>query len=166
MAQELSTTLEDYLEAIYHIELQQRVVRPRDICRVQNVVPSTVTAALQSLAEKGFINYEPHELITLTDKGWERGKELDLRHNIIRNFLENILGLPAESADANACRIEHVIDEETRDRFICFLAFLQSNPLSGKKWVKRFQQFIEEGTSSFTCEECMEQYIESMHEKP
>lgn len=166
MDQELTTTLEDYLQAIYHIELEQRVVRPREICRARNVAPSTVTAALQSLAEKGLINYEPHELITLTDEGRKRGEELALRHRILQDFFERVLALSADSANATACRIEHVIDKEAQDRLVCFLAFLQSRSLRGKSWIKNFRRFIEEGTDSLTCEECMEQYRQAIREKP
>ena len=162
MDQDLSPTLEDYLEAIYRIEREQRVARPRDISRAQKVAGSTVTAALQSLAEKGLINYEPYELITLTDEGRERAEELTTRHRIIRDFLENVLGLEAERADATACGMEHVIDREALERFICFLAFMRPHSPDGAKWLERFRRFINEGADGLTCKECVEEYMESL----
>jgi DtxR family transcriptional regulator, Mn-dependent transcriptional regulator len=166
MEQELSITLEDYLYTIYGIEVKQRVVRPRDICRARNVVPSTVTAALQSLSDKGLINYEPHELITLTSEGRKRGEELVLRHRIIQDFFENILALPPESANASACRIERAIDADVQERFICFLAFLESHSPTGKKWIRGFRRFIENGTDCQKCRESIEQYIKSISDTP
>jgi DtxR family Mn-dependent transcriptional regulator len=62
MEEELSAKLEDYLEAIYGIEREKRVARPRDICKDQNVAGSTATAALQSLAEKRLINVSVDEI--------------------------------------------------------------------------------------------------------
>jgi len=162
MDQDLSPTLEDYLEAIYRIEREQRVARPRDISRAQNVAGSTVTAALQSLAEKGLINYEPYELITLTDEGRERAEELAIRHRIIRDFLENVLGLEAERADATACGMEHVIDREALERFVCFLAFMRPHSPDGAKSLERFRRFIKEGADGQTCKECVEEYMESL----
>lgn len=162
MNQELSPTLEDYLQAIYRIEREQRVARPRDICRLQNVAASTVTAALQSLTEKGLINYEPYELITLTGEGRKRGENLATRHRIIRDFLENILGLGPGQADATACRMEHVIDREALERFICFLAFMRPHSPNGTEWLERFQRFLKEGTGGRTCKECVDEYMNSI----
>ena len=162
MNQELSPTLEGYLKAIYHIERKQRVARPRDICRALNVAASTVTAALQSLAEKGLINYEPYELITLTDEGRERGEDLTTRHRIIRDFLENVLGLEPEHADATACRMEHVIDRSALERFVCFLAFMRRHSPDGAQWLDSFRLFIKEGTGGLTCKECIDEYMASI----
>jgi len=162
MEQNLSPTLEDYLEAIYHIEKEKRVARPRDISRAQNVAGSTVTAALQSLSEKGLVNYEPYELITLTDEGRERAEELATRHRIIRDFLQNVLGLEAERADAAACGMEHVIDGEALERFVCFLAFMQPHSPDGAKSLERFRRFIKQGADGQTCKECVEEYMESL----
>lgn len=165
MKQELSPTLEDYLETIYRIEREKRVARPRDICRAQNVAASTVTAALQSLAEKGLINYEPYELITLTDQGRKRGKDLATRHRIIKDFLENVLDLGAEGADATACRLEHLIDREALERFICFLAYMRSHSQEGAKWLESFRRFTKEGTGDLTCKECVDQYMKSIQKQ-
>lgn len=150
------------MQAIYRIEREQRVARPRDICRAQNVAASTVTAALQSLAEKGLINYKPYELITLTDEGRERGQDLATRHRIIRDFLENLLGLEAGQAEATACGMEHLIDNEALERFICFLAFMRPHSPGGAKWLERFRRFIKEGTGGLSCKECVDEYMESI----
>jgi len=162
MDQELSPTLEDYLEAIFRIEREQRVARPRDISRAQNVAGSTVTAALQSLAEKGLINYEPYELITLTDEGRKRAEELATRHLIIRDFLENVLCLEPERADATACGMEHAIDRKALERFVCFLAFMRPHSPNGAKSLERFRRFIKEGADGHTCKECVEEYMKSL----
>ena len=81
------------MQAVCRIEQDQRVARPKDISEAQNVASSTVTAALQSLAERGMINYEPYVLITLTAEGRERAEQLATRHHIVRNSLADILGL-------------------------------------------------------------------------
>ncbi len=162
MCPELSSTLEDYLEAIYRIESEKRVARPRDICNAQGVAASTVTSALQSLADKGFINYEPYEVITLTQQGRERAEKLVMGHRIIRDFLENILGLERERADRTACGMEHALDAEGLERLICFLAFMKRHSAAGKQCIEDFRGFVEEDSDGESCEECVEQYIESV----
>ncbi len=74
--------LEDYLRAIYCIERTQKVAWPKDISAPQAAASSTVTVTFQSLAERGMVNYEPYELITLTDEGHERAEQLAVRHRI------------------------------------------------------------------------------------
>ena len=164
MKKVLSATLEDYLETIYLLEERKRVARPRDICEAQGVASSTVTAALRSLADKGLVNYEPYELITLTDEGRERAEELVTRHRIISDFLENVLGLEADQADATACGMEHAIDSEALERFVCFLAFMEPHSPDGAKSLERFRRFIKEGAGGQTCKECVEEYMGSLRQ--
>ena len=162
MGEELSSTLEDYLEAIYRIEADKRVARPRDICQAQSVAASTVTAALQSLAGKGLVNYEPYELITLTEEGRARAERLLMRHRIIRDFLENILGLDPEQADATACGMEHAVHPEALERFVCFLAFMRRHSAEGVRCLEDFRVFVKERDQGHGCKECVEKYMEEM----
>jgi len=162
MGKELTSTLEDYLEAIYRIEADKRVARPRDICQAQSVAASTVTAALQSLADKGLVNYEPYELITLTEEGRARAERLLLRHRIIRDFLENILGLSHEQADATACGMEHAVQPEALERFVCFLAFMRRHSAEGGRCLEDFRTFVKERDQGRGCKECVEKYMEEI----
>jgi len=161
MAECLSAKLEDYIESIYRIEREKRVARPRDICRDRNVAGSTVTAALQSLAEKGLINYQPYEVITLTGEGRQRAERLLVRRRIIRDFLRDVLGLEQRKAAETACSMEHAVDTETLQRFVCFLAFLRRCSRDGAKWLAEFRRFLDETVDGRSCEECIKEYMES-----
>jgi DtxR family Mn-dependent transcriptional regulator len=156
---ELSATLEDYLEAIHRIEDEKRVARPKDISESRNVAASTVTAALQSLSEKGLINYEPHEFITLTDTGREEAERLAMRRHVLTDFLEDILDLPSEQARATACDMEHSVDRQSLERFVCLLAFMKRRSSEGSRWLEEFRRFMREGADGRSCRECVEEYI-------
>jgi len=162
MATELSPTLEDYLRAIHRIESEQRVARPRDIGRAQNVAASTVTAAIHSLAEKGLINYEPYGLITLTEAGRAKAKQLADRHLIIKDFLEKILELEPDRAESTACDMEHVVKAEALERLLCFVAFMERHCPVGSRCLKDFRQFIKEGADGRTCQECLLEYMRAL----
>jgi len=162
---ELSSTLEDYLETIYRIEKKKKAARPRDISRAQNVASSTVTAALQSLAHKGLINYEPYEVVTLTEKGRRRADEFFVRHSIIEDFLENILGLESERASAAACQMEHALDRQVLERFICFLAFTRYHSPDGARWLEGFRDFVEEGMSGRSCKHWTKEYLKQLRKQ-
>ncbi len=158
MTSELSSTLEDYLQTIYRLEQRDRVARPRDIAEEQGVARSTVTSALQSLSEKGLINYEPYELITLTDQGRARAEKLVTRHRIMKEFLEQILGLDAERAEATSCDMEHAVDPDALARFVCFLTFVKRQERTGAQWLEQLQQFIKDRGEELSCQECVQEY--------
>ena len=162
MAEELTPTLEDYLQAVYRIELRQKVARPKDIAGAQHVARSTVTAALQALAERGMVNYEPYELITLTDKGRARAEQLVTRHHVVRTFLEDVLGLAAPQAEATACDMEHAVDREALSRLVCFLAFIRRRSPARGKWLDAFRRFIREGADGRSCEQCVKEYMNAL----
>ena len=67
--QSLSSNMEDYLEAIYHISSEKQAARAKDISDRLKVNKSSVTGALRSLSEKGLVNYAPYDIITLTAVG-------------------------------------------------------------------------------------------------
>ena len=160
MARELSATMEDYLEAIYRLERERRYARVRDISAALDVAKSAVTTALHSLSDKGLVNYEPYEPVTLSAEGRERAGRIVLRHRVIGDFLRNVLGLEPERADSIACGMEHAIDRDALDRFVCFLAFVGCRREKGESWLDEFRRFIADGTAQKTCEECMQQYLD------
>ena len=162
MHEELTPTLEDYLRAIHHIERKQKAARPKEISRAQNVASSTVTAALQSLAERGMVNYEPYELITLTEKGREQAEQLAVRHQIVRNFLGEILGLEPELAEATTCDMEHSVNRQALERFVCFLAFIQRHAPARVNWLDAFRRFIQDGAEGRSCEQCVKEYMDTL----
>ena len=162
MSEELTPTLEDYLQAIHRIESERKVARPKDICEAQGVASSTVTAALQSLAEKGMINYEPYELITLTPAGREKAERLATRLRIVRDFLEEILGLDPGQAAATACDMEHAVGRQALERFVCIMAFIRRHSPAGVDWREAFRRFIEQGAGGRSCEECVADYMETL----
>jgi len=161
MAQQLSATLEDYLETVFRLEQEKRFARVRDISAALDVAKSAVTTALRSLSEKGLINYQPYEPVTLSTEGRQKAGRIVLRHRVMEDFLRNVLGLEAERADSMACGMEHAIDRDALDRFVCFLAFVGRRRKEGESWLDEFRRFIREGTAEQTCEECMQQYLES-----
>ena len=162
MSERLTARLEDYLEAILRIEQGKRFARVRDISQVLTVAKSAVTAALRTLSDMELVNYQPYEPVTLTPKGTEKAKAIALRHRIMGDFLQHILGLDPDGADSIACGMEHAIDKEALRRFVCFLAFIGQRAEGGRSWLDEFRRFISEGADGQTCEDCIKKYLEEM----
>jgi DtxR family Mn-dependent transcriptional regulator len=142
---ELSESLEDYLEVILQLEQSQKVARAKDIAARMEVQRGSVTSALKNLKEKKLINYEPYSFITLTPKGKKFAKEITHRHTVLRDFLLMILQLDEETAEATACRMEHVIDNKSLEKLLLFFDFIYNCPRAGKDWVEAFLDYCSSG---------------------
>ncbi len=112
----LTPSLEDYLEAILQLEEKNRVARVKDIAEKLSVQMPSVTGALKNLKAKGMIEYEKNSFINLTETGKERAEIVLKKHQILVQFMEEVLLLDSEKAEEEACRIEHSIDQTTAKR--------------------------------------------------
>ncbi len=146
---------EDYLEAIYRLQRRGKVVRIRDLARMLKVKPPSVIEQLRKLSQHGFILYEKGEYIRLTEKGERIAKEVLKKHEALRRFLRDVLMVPEEIADKDACYMEHGLHEITLNRIIKFLEFVDKHfKLKGKMvFLERLKHYYERGNLP---KECME----------
>jgi DtxR family Mn-dependent transcriptional regulator len=149
--EKLSSSLEDYLEAIFHILSEKQAVRAKDISDRLHVKNSSVTGALRSLAEKGFINYAPYDVITLTTKGKHLAEDIVRRHEALLDFFVNVLGVDRYEAEIAACKMEHNLSGPILDKLICFMEFIDICPRSGQEWIKGFRYYCKPGDSQMRC---------------
>ncbi len=110
MAQE---QIEEYLEAIYDIAGTEGVAKTTAIAKCLKVAPASVTEALQSLAEKNLVNYEPYRGASLTGEGKKIAETIKRRHRLLEVFLADVLHINRAKVHDEACRMEHTISEET-----------------------------------------------------
>ena len=161
----LTANLEDYLEAIYCLQCDQKAARAKDIADRLGVQRASVTGALQSLSTKGLINYHPYSSVTLTDMGFELAVQIDHRHQVLTDFLGRFLRLPPEVAEANACRLEHHIDDQALERLIAFVRFVQYCPRTGPDWLQAFTRLCEESGRCKNCGPCIEQCLQAWQQR-
>lgn len=155
MTDTLTASLEDYLEAIFHIASARQAAKPRDIAKRLKVSYASVTGALRSLAEKKLINYAPYDLVTLTSTGEAAAKDVVRRHEVLHDFFVDVLAVEETEADDAACLMEHSIPKTIVDRFIRFVDFVQTCPRGGSKWIKGFSYQCDYGGRQENCEACI-----------
>jgi len=122
----LSASMEDYLEAIYWLSRQHGVARVSHIAERVKVGKSSVTAALKHLAESGHVNYDPYQFISLTPGGEEKALEIVHRHDVLKRFFVEVLGIEETLAGETACKMEHNIDQEVLDRLLDYVESVES----------------------------------------
>lgn len=132
----LTASQEDYIEAIYAIVLDRSVARVKDIAERLQVHKSTVTAALHQLSDRKLVNYAPYEAATLTAEGQRIGRTVLRRHETLKRFLVEVLGIDDRTAAETACKMEHVIPASVIERFTRFAEYFESCPYASAQWRK------------------------------
>ena len=102
---------EMYLETILILFREKGQIRRVDIAESMNVSKPSVTFAIRSLTEKGYVCDDGNGGILLTDVGRSKAETIYERHHLITQLLMHIGADPAD-AEANACRMEHVVSTE------------------------------------------------------
>ena len=152
---DLSASLEDYLEVIYHIVEEKKVARAKEIASRLKVSRSSVTEAFRSLSQKGLINYAPYEVITLTEQGRKVAQDVIRRHEALKDFFMKVLAVEERLAEDGACKIEHAAPREIIERLIQFVNFLEACPRGGEEWIEHFKNFCKTGKTRKDCQECI-----------
>lgn len=118
---DLTASNEDYLEAIFELASDDGSVRSVDIADHLNVSKASVNKAVHILQDAGLIEHAHYGQINLTTAGRRQAKDIVLRHTMLKRFLTEVLGINDETAEKDACRMEHVISAETRNHWLSWL---------------------------------------------
>ena len=137
----LSSQMEDYLEAIYHLCREDGVARVKAIADRLEVSNPSVVGAIRKLKDRNLVVQEPYGYVRLTDAGEEIAGAITHKHEVLSKFLEEILGLDRETASRDACRIEHAVSAETVRRLRAVAKFIESAPQINVDWQKEFSKF-------------------------
>ena len=134
---EISKREEEYLEAMYLLYKRKGIIRIKDIAKKLRVRPPSVVDALKKLSEKGLVEYEKYDRILLTEKGREIAEKTYSKHLLLMEFFINILGIPPEIAEEDACQFEHYVHQITAERIKEFARYIQEQcPYVIKQFVK------------------------------
>ena len=103
---------EDYLEAAYVLKRQKGYVRNSMLSDYLNYSKASVSVAIRGLLADGYVITDRYGSIELTEEGRKIAKKIYARHVLLEEFLRRI-GVSSETANRDACRMEHTISEES-----------------------------------------------------
>ena len=104
---------EDYLETILLLDKKTGYVRSVDIATELGYSKPSISRAMTILRSNGYITVESGGKIVLTPMGREKAEAVYERHTVISEFLMRVLNVNPDTAASDACRIEHIISEES-----------------------------------------------------
>ena len=108
----VNESAENYLETILLLSKKLPVVRSVDIANELDFKQSSVSIAMKNLREKNHIAVSDQGFIYLTDSGKKIAEMIYERHELLSSWLKS-MGVPAEIANEDACKMEHVISKES-----------------------------------------------------
>lgn len=106
---------EDYLEAILILRERQGAVRSIDVVRQLELTKPSVSVAMKRFRENGYIEMDADGFISLLPPGEEIAQRIYGRHKLLTRLLM-ALGVSEEAADADACKMEHDLSDETFEK--------------------------------------------------
>ena len=133
---ELTSRVEDYLEAILEIEMSGDVATVTQMSRNLGVTKATITAALKRLKNDGLLEHERYGDVILTATGRETALAIYRRHEFLTDFFVRILGFSRDRAQKVACVMEHEIDEVTEMRLAAFTDALTQAERKDEEWLR------------------------------
>ena len=139
----LSASLEDYLEAILNLANESNFARSKDIAKSLGVSQASVTGALRVLKKKGLANYKPYDYVTLTESGRTAAAEIATKHNILKSFFAGVLGVESDVAQQAACKAEHTLGPKIIAKLLCFIDFVTQSSKNGYDMADEFQKFCK-----------------------
>lgn len=151
----LSASLEDYVEAIYHIVNDNGTARSKEIANRLKVSRASVTEALRALSKKKLIIYTPYAAITMTEEGKQIARDVVFRHNVLKRFFTKILHIDEATAEESACKIEHSAPPELIEKLTNFMEFFNTCPRGGDEFLQGFVNFHQRGEIHMDCNDCV-----------
>ena len=107
------------------------------------VSKSSVTGALRALKKKRLVNYKPYNCVTLTEAGKTAAAKIARKHDILKSFFIDVLGIDADTAQQAACKAEHALGAEVIAKLLRFIEFATHENKDGYDPASRFTEFCK-----------------------
>ncbi len=147
-ANNLSSTMEDYLETILALKQDNGFARIGKIADKLNVKSSSVNSAIKYLSDQKLVVHEKYGYVGLTKEGEKAACDVKNKHDILFRFLTEFLMLDPKEAEKEACCIEHSISKKTFERLTKFFKILENDFVAGKpKTLQSFAIYLKTGKS-------------------
>jgi len=133
-----SANMEDYLEAILTLSSGGLPVTVTQLSDALRVSKPSVTAAMSKLAAESLVRHEKYGAVELTSRGRTIAEDVSHRHEALRLFLSEILGMRPETADEDACKLEHHLSHDSSVQLTRFVDYVLNADGGKPAWLSEF----------------------------
>lgn len=133
---EVSSRLEDYLEALFLLETSGQKLTVTALAENLKLTKGTITTVIKKMTEQGLVQHESYGLIRLTREGRKIGWHIFMKHERLTSFFHDFLGEKLEKSEEIACLIEHHLDGRAANCFFNLIDYLSDARESKEAWMK------------------------------
>lgn len=151
---ELSHSSIHHLLAIHDLIKENGYARSIDIAKYLEITRGSVSKTLHKIKDKGFIVEDSNKFYRLAEKGLGLVNSVLSKRRIAENFFTNILQVPEEIAEADGCKIEHLLSQETGEKLFSFIGYFLSDTPEAKAFRKGYQNYSVKCDSFTDCKTC------------
>ncbi len=140
-----------YLMAIQELREKTGYARISDVARHLNITKGSASTEIKGLKQRGFVSEDENRFLLLTDTGTKTVKQIVQARRTLQFFLAKVLLVSKEQAHIDACKIEHLLSEETTSRLFTMIQFLRSGAPEAAAFRKALHQYHFECPSTESC---------------
>lgn len=118
MGETITPGIEEYLEALFHLQEEDKAVSTKALAGKLSIKPASVTEMIKKLSAQKLVAYIPYHGVKLTKNGKQAAAILVRRHRLSERFLADMLGIPWEELHDEACKFEHVISDKVEKKLL------------------------------------------------
>jgi Mn-dependent DtxR family transcriptional regulator len=158
-AHEVSHSVAHYLTTIHDLHERRGYARVSDVAKELEVTKGSVSMQVKHLRDKGWVSEDDNRFLRLTELGESVAREVLENRRVLIEFLNKVLGVEAEQAETDACKIEHLLSHETGQQIMALVELLQSEDDDARQFLKKLKGFKVRCPSLGECRLCEEQCL-------
>jgi len=158
-ANEISHSVAHYLLAVADHAQDGTSPRAADIARTLEVSRAAASLQLRTLKEHRLVEVSEDNRIHLTALGQDLVGRIASKRQVLRAFLKEILGVDQATAEADACKIEHLISEESGAALVRFMTFLRNTDTNAQSFLDDFNKLTAACPPGTTCDFCVKECL-------
>ncbi len=112
----ITRSKEDYLRVIFELSKSKESIRSSDVAEKLGITRASVSRMMTELKKSGLIEKEKYGSVVLTERGYKLAAHIKNKHDLIKVFLTNVLGVSESIANIDACSMEHAVSHETAEK--------------------------------------------------
>ncbi len=143
-----------YLRSVYELLEEQGYARVIDVARRLNITRGSCSISMKALKKRGLIVEDANKFLTLSQEGRRLAEIVELNAELLETFFHQVLGLDAEQAELDACKIEHLISLDTSMKLYNFIQFIRRDRASVERFLSEFHEFMQESICRGEVESC------------
>ncbi len=156
---EISHSVAHYLTTIHALREKRGYARVSDVAEELDVAKGSVSVQIKHLREKGYVEEDEKKHLQLTERGEAAALQVLESRRVVTQFLGDVLGLAPDVAEKDACKIEHLLSEESAAHLVRLLDLLQSSDPDAVAFLGKLREFTTSCPSLEHCDICEDECL-------